>query len=175
MKAKAFLDTFFSLYIIKPSWVVDSQGVNVHITFSLLFLLIMLRGRGMILLRWVLEDSPSTIDYCTGLFALGSEVNSLLVPFFNLGRGIIHPIDLTSEIGRDTGREITNERVVVGDTTEGDVVLELRDVIGKRMVFGDLGGGKPGDGFVLSVSVYKGLILLFEKIGECSKALRTSF
>ena len=41
----------------------------------------------------------------------------------------------------------------MGDFAEGDMVLELGDVISKWEVLGDRGGGEPGNSFIFDINV----------------------
>ena len=64
-----------------------------------------------------------------GVLPLGLERNSLLIPAIDGGRDSVHRHDLVHEGEGDAGREISDKDVLVGDTCEGGVVLEVGDIL----------------------------------------------
>ena len=101
------------------------------------------------------------------------EVGCLFVPSCNLGWGDVHGEDAAHEGGRNSGREVVDKDILVGDTSESDAVLERGD-IGVEGWFMTLGlsikshafCGKPGNGVVDSVVVFKGFLELIDEFVE---------
>ena len=64
-----------------------------------------------------------------GMLPLGLEGDSIFIPIAN-GRGNhVHRHDSAHEGGRDAGREVSNEDILVSDVCERGVVLEVRNVV----------------------------------------------
>ena len=82
-------------------------------------------------------------------------MNGTSIPIIDLGGYSVHAVDPFHEGGRDVSQEEVDEGVFVGDFAEGDMVLELGDIISEWEVLGDRGGGEPSNSFVLDINMDK--------------------
>ena len=67
---------------------------------------------------------PASSGDFIGTIPLFLEMGCLLVPISDSGWGCVHGEDAAHERGGNSGREIVDKDVFVGDTSEGDTVLE---------------------------------------------------
>ena len=64
-----------------------------------------------------------------GFVPLGLEVYGLFVPFFNGIRDIVHGVDSSHKRSEDPLGEEVYEGILVGDTTDFCIILELGNVV----------------------------------------------
>ena len=117
--------------------------------------------------RVALRDFISTLP-------LGLEGDILLVPVINDGGDCVHGHDSAHEGGRNAGREVSDEDILVSDASEGRVVLEMRDILNKGQRVGivlSLGhafSGEPGNSIARGVVVFKHSFELCNEVREGS-------
>ena len=113
------------------------DGINIHGVW-VLFLL------GMVVISIVLERNkwvaPSLGDF-VGPFPSLFEMEGLLVLFFHGGWDVVHGIDPSHKLGRDSSGKEIDQNILISDSTEGGVVFEFRDVVKDVNFIIDFSGG----------------------------------
>ena len=114
VETKSFLDTAFALVRGKFGNVdyVYIHGVRVF------------GGSGSGERVEVGRGRPASSSDFIGAIPLFLEMGRLLVPICDSGWGSVHGEDVTHERGKNSGREVVDKDVFVGDTSEGDTVLK---------------------------------------------------
>ena len=83
---------------------------------------------------------------------LGLEEDGLLILVIDSRGDGVHRHDLTHKGRGNACREVSDEDILVSDTSKGGVVLEMRDIlnegqgVGVVLPFDHAFGGEPGDG-----------------------------
>ena len=116
------------------------------------------------------NDSPTMSCYCVSLFSLHGEEHSFGVPPFNVLWWSIHTLNAASKVRVNSCREISNESVIIGDSTKSYIVFELGDVFTEGQGFRDSSSAEPGDGFIFGVRDFKCFFEILPEICDGSKA-----
>ena len=115
----------------------NSDGIYIH-GIGILFPL------DMIVVSVILkgdEQIASSFGDLVGSFPDLLEVESLLVPFFHGGWDVVHGVDPSHKLGRDSSGKEIDQDILIGDSAEGGVVFEFRDIVEDVNFIVDLGGG----------------------------------
>ena len=72
----------------------------------------------------------------TSTLPLGLERDGFLIPVINGGGNCVHGHDAAHEGRGNASREISDQDILVGDTCEGGVVFEVRDILNKGQQIG---------------------------------------
>ena len=108
-EAESFLHTFLAFFSCEFSYFDDVYVHGVGVTG--------LGGGGEGVVRLVSGFRVLFRDLLS-VFPLGLEVNGLFVPVVDGGRDGVHGHDSAHEGGGDSGREVPDEDILVGDTCE---------------------------------------------------------
>ena len=117
-EAKVILKTPLSFFWGK---FLDANGVYVHCIW-VLFLL------GVIVVSVILEGNEHvalSFGDLVGSFPNLFEMEGLLVPFFHGGWDVVHGVDPSHKLGRDSSGKEIDQDVLISDSTEGGVVFEF--------------------------------------------------
>ena len=102
------------------------------------------------------------------------EGDDFLVPVVDGGGDYVHGHDPAHEGGRNAGREVSDEDILVGNACEGGVVLEMGNIfdmgreVGVILSLGHMFSGEPGDGI-------SGGVIMFEHGFELRDEIREGF
>ena len=118
----------------------NSDGIHIHCIW-VLFLLVMVIVVSVVSERE--EGIVSSFGDLIGSFPDLFEVKGLLVPFFHGSWNGVHGIDPSYKLGGDPSGKEVDQDVLIGDSTEGGVVLKFQDVVKDVNFIVDLGGGQP--------------------------------
>ena len=105
-------------------------------------------------------------------FPLGLERDGLFVPVID-GRGdSVHGHDSAHEGGRDSGGEVSDKDILVGDACKHRVVFKVRNIFDEGwgvsvvLPFGHAFGGEPGDGGSSDIVMFEGSFEFGDEIRE---------
>ena len=132
--AKVILKTLLSFF---GGEFFNSDGINIHGVW-VSFLL------GVVVIPVFLEGNErvvSSLGNFIGSFPNLFEMEGLLVPFFHGSWDVVHGVDPSHKLGRDSSGKEIDQDILIGDSAEGGVVFEFRDIVEDVNFIVDLGGG----------------------------------
>ena len=118
LEAKVVLETPLSFF---GGEFLDSDGINIH-GIWVSFLL------GMVVIPVVLEGNKwviSSFGDFVGPFPNLFEMEGLLVLFFHGGWDVVHGVDPSHKLGRDSSGKEINQDIFVSDSAKGSVVFKF--------------------------------------------------